>query len=465
MKNILKQKNGQAAILITVCLIGIVSLLALVLDTGRIFVEHSKLQRGVDAAVLAAAQDLPIGKKINGTPSTEESIKEIVTTALSYNLESKKQTYTKNENLNKFLHFSDNEDLGTKSITKEAVTLEKDYTVDIQFSTPANSISGDKTIIAITISRKMKTRLAMILGYNEWVISAQQLAMIGPIQSVPNVLPLAVVVDTDKHGKPKEIPLNQTVRLSNTTHDSNVENQLTYIPVNIQTPGKKQNVGYTTLDQASVQFITSTSNKKSLEENFIFTSKTKNATGLRIRTKDESNNVFLGLCKGFNDLISTSAFKDANGKEVVGCINTDESTENTNIKYNFSLGTINSAYGYLSDPRLLILPIVQYSTNYTNLTNNLTKRNKNIQEFKVIGFALFFYEYGHYTSTPASNEYYRETNLGTTVLEPPSMFEMVGFFTTAVFEGPIDSSARDYGISGIEYVSPDNEKLFSFNMG
>ena len=36
-----------------------------------------------------------------------------------------------------------------------------------------------------------------------------------------------------------------------------------------------------------------------------------------------------------------------------------------NGKYNFSLGTINSAYGYLSDPRLLILPIVQYSTNYT----------------------------------------------------------------------------------------------------
>ena len=127
----LNKKNGQAAIMVSLCLVGIIALLALVVDTGRIFVEHAKLQRGVDAAVLAAAQDLPIGK----IGKDEGDVSDIVLTSLSYNLNNSKQVYTKDANLNSFLLIDKNGPTSEVSIEKEEFSIDdaNKFTVDIQF--------------------------------------------------------------------------------------------------------------------------------------------------------------------------------------------------------------------------------------------------------------------------------------------------------------------------------------------
>jgi hypothetical protein len=447
---ILNKKQGQAAVLIAVCLIGIVSLLALVLDTGRIFVEHTKLQRGVDAAVLAAVQDMPIGK----AGSSEGSVSEVVMKALAYNLNNGEQTYTKDQNLNKFMLFRD-APTGEVAITKKKFNIETpgtveglpEFEVDIQFLTPANSLDGRKSIISVTANKTIKTRMAAILGYTKWTISAQQIAIIGPIKAVPEVLPLGVLVDTDPAtGLPEEIPLHQVVRLSNTLHDSNSLNQMTYVPIFGYNNAFR---GYSVADEGSAE---QTTIDGSGDNHFIYTSSVKNAQEVPIRNKNESDAVYFGICKGFNRRISNSAFNSA-----IGCINTDTAIDE-DINYNFSFGNTTARYGYEEDPRMFLVPIIQYTTNYT--VNSL-KINGRQREFKIIGFALFFYQYGHYTAKPATTEYYEVSTFEGTEEIPPAMFEMVGFFTDAIFEGPIDLTTRDYGISGIEYVSPNNEDLFS----
>jgi len=53
------QEKGNTTIIVALFLIGLVGLCALVIDVGRLYWEANKLQNAVDAAALAAAQDLP----------------------------------------------------------------------------------------------------------------------------------------------------------------------------------------------------------------------------------------------------------------------------------------------------------------------------------------------------------------------------------------------------------------------
>jgi hypothetical protein len=52
-----KKERGQAIIMIAFGIIGLVSMVGLVIDTGILFIEYGKLKRGVDAAAIAAAQE------------------------------------------------------------------------------------------------------------------------------------------------------------------------------------------------------------------------------------------------------------------------------------------------------------------------------------------------------------------------------------------------------------------------
>jgi hypothetical protein len=55
----LRNEEGSIIVIVTVSLVALMSLSALVIDLGRVYVEKSKLQNALDAAVLAAAQTLP----------------------------------------------------------------------------------------------------------------------------------------------------------------------------------------------------------------------------------------------------------------------------------------------------------------------------------------------------------------------------------------------------------------------
>src|SRR5580765_5178338 len=56
-----RNENGQVIAIVAILLVAFIGMLGLVIDVGRIYVAQRHLQIAVDAAALAAAQDLPNG--------------------------------------------------------------------------------------------------------------------------------------------------------------------------------------------------------------------------------------------------------------------------------------------------------------------------------------------------------------------------------------------------------------------
>ena len=430
------QKRGQAAILITMCLIGILSLLAVVVDTGRIYVEHTKLQKAVDSAVLAAAQELPPGKKLE-----KGEIEKIVYQALVYNLRTEEITVSKNDNVNDYLLPSDAIH-GTVEITKgEEYTTVQDIIdsgiVDIQFLVPADTIEAQETVISVTVHKLIETRLSTILGYDEWTISAQRIARNGPIGSIPEFVPIAVITKVDMNNRPLKIPYRETIRLSNTTHNiSDITPLYTYVPFSSYS-------GITGSNAAIFNMF-----KNSIDHATIKTSKTANIQETRINNREESKKIFSEMCKGIEERIRSGSA----GKNTVGCINSDDVILEGSKPYNITSinGSIRFSYG--DDPRLILIPIVQTTMG---TYNTLGTRQRS---FKVIGFGMFYIQYAHYTSYPPGGEHFSNTQ-GDTV----AMTELVGYFTDSVIEGPINPQSYDYGLTGVEFVDPNDEDIFDIH--
>lgn len=64
MKKILKNEDGNVLVIVAVFIIALFGFTAMVVDAGGLFLEKSKLQKGLDAAVLAGAKDLLKGKSV-----------------------------------------------------------------------------------------------------------------------------------------------------------------------------------------------------------------------------------------------------------------------------------------------------------------------------------------------------------------------------------------------------------------
>lgn len=158
-----KKQRGQALVVITVCLMALLGMLALVIDTGRAYVDHARLQRAVDAAALAAVQDLP------EDVSTAEKFAE---DAFKYN--------NKGEAL-----------------------------YEISFVGPPTNPDKVNTAI-VTAQKTIENQMAHFLGYEEWPIVAQAVARSGPISSINHWIPIGV--------EEGEINLYEHMRLGNTTH-------------------------------------------------------------------------------------------------------------------------------------------------------------------------------------------------------------------------------------------------------
>lgn len=422
------KKRGQAAILMTLCLVGIISLLAVVVDTGRIYVEHTKLQKAVDSAVLAAAQELPPGKNLS-----ENDIKDIVYKALDYNLNTAEITVTKKDNVTDYLLPSDE--------VKEEVAIKKDkYTienaaVDIQFLVPADAIEKQETVISVTIHKKLDTRLSTILGYKEWTISAQRIARNGPIGSVPEFMPIAIISKMDINNMPKKIPYRTTIRLSNTTHSlSNTNPLYEYVPIATFN-------GITSLNGIAEKFL------HGVKGSSIKISNTPNVIETRIKNREESMRVFSSMCTGLEQRLTSGPA----GHGTIGCINSDEIILAGDKPYNITSVDTNYRFSYGDDPRLVLLPIVQ-TTNGTY--NTLSTRQRS---FKIIGFAMFYIQYAHYTSYPPGGELFENG-------ESVAMTELVGFFTDSIIEGPIAPEGFDYGLTGVQFVDPNDENVFDIHI-
>lgn len=428
--NFFSKKRGQAAILMAMCLIGIVSLLAVVVDTGRIYVEHTKLQKAVDSAVLAAAQELPPGKNLE-----EDEIKDIIYKALAYNLNTEELRISKDDNLSDYLLPTD-EIKSTVEFTKEAFTLENG-SVDIQFLVPSDALEKQETVVSVTVHKLIETRLSAILGYDEWTISAQRIARNGPIASLPEFVPIAVITKVDANNKPIKIPYRTTIRLANTSHDiSDTSPLYEYVPFASFNGITGPNSGVAGKFEDSINGVA------------IKTSTHANIIETRIKNREESKKIFSEMCKGIEERIRSNNA----GKNTIGCINSDDIIKDGSKPYNITSVNSSIRFSYGDDPRLILVPIVQ-TTNNTYISLSTRQRS-----FKIIGFGMFYIQYAHYTSYPPGGERYSGLT-GDSV----AMTELVGYFTDSVIEGPINPEAYDYGLTGVQFVDPDDENVFDIH--
>lgn len=176
----MNKQKGQAMVIVAIALLAILGLLALVLDSGRVLIEHAKVQRIADAASLAAVQDLP---------------------------EDEGKAY---EN-------------GIKAATLNGATISE---VQINFAPPPNG-DGRNNMAIVTVQRKIYFHLAQILGFNEWTVFAQSAARIGPISTVNEWVPIGLDIG--------EIELYEHIRLTNTGHtpSNSADIKRFYTPLNM----------------------------------------------------------------------------------------------------------------------------------------------------------------------------------------------------------------------------------------
>lgn len=141
MNKYIGNEKGSTIILITILITVLTGMAAMVTDAGAIYMTRAKLQNAVDAAALAALQDLPV----NPTQAAE--------TALTY-----AQT-----------------DCPPDSVIDTPQILESDR---------AALVSAHKTV---------NYGLARILGVESKIVNVQALARLEPITGVRGTLPLAVM--------------------------------------------------------------------------------------------------------------------------------------------------------------------------------------------------------------------------------------------------------------------------------
>lgn len=188
-----KQQRGQALIIIAVCLLAIVGLLALVVDTGRAYIDHSRLQRAVDSAVLAGVQKLPSKSSSEAEALAQE--------AFNYNMNQKVTSDTK---------------LGVKNYNTQITALA---------GNPRDPGNLDR--LFVTADTTVYNQLAGFLGYDSWPIMAQAGARIGPIGAIEHWIPIGV--------EEGAIELYTHYRLGNTTHNTsdNMNGEARpYVPLN-----------------------------------------------------------------------------------------------------------------------------------------------------------------------------------------------------------------------------------------
>jgi len=149
MNKYIGNEKGSTIILITILITVLVGMAAMVTDAGAVYVTRARLQNAVDAAALAALQDLPN----NPTQALD--------TALTYG----------------------QADCPPDSVVDTPQVLESDRAV---------FVSAHKTV---------KYGLARILGIDSKIVDAQAMARLEPITGVRGTLPLAVMEDVWSPGQ------------------------------------------------------------------------------------------------------------------------------------------------------------------------------------------------------------------------------------------------------------------------
>lgn len=167
----LQKRKGQALIVITITLMALIGMLALVIDTGRAYIDHSRLQKSVDAAVLAGVQELPSNNDAEALRIAREAF---------------------DANMNSGV-------AGHKDVN---------YQITPIAGNPKSPDQIDR--LFLTADMTVTNQLANFLGYPDWPIVAQAGARSGPIGRIQHWIPIGV--------EEGPIELYEHYRLGNTEH-------------------------------------------------------------------------------------------------------------------------------------------------------------------------------------------------------------------------------------------------------
>jgi hypothetical protein len=135
---VLKNQKGSSIILISVCMVVMLSMTALVVDIGRVFATRHKLQNTADAAALAGAHDLPSQARVADTADE----------------------YIKNNGLDP--------------------------------SETHMDVFTDSTSVTVSLSQRVPYSFARIMGLDHQDIKVQAKCSIAPLSGLAGVRPLAV---------------------------------------------------------------------------------------------------------------------------------------------------------------------------------------------------------------------------------------------------------------------------------
>ncbi len=137
-KKLLKDEQGSVIVIIAVAFTVLMGFTALAVDTGLLYLEHTRLSRAADAAALAGAQELPDTSKAQ-------------TVALEY------------ARLN--------------GIDPDTMTL---------------SFSPDRKEISVVVNKTVDLYFARALGFASQAVAARAKARISPVKEVKGLIPLGI---------------------------------------------------------------------------------------------------------------------------------------------------------------------------------------------------------------------------------------------------------------------------------
>lgn len=145
-----KEQNGVSMILVALCIFMLIAFTALVVDVGGLYIEKSRLQKALDAAVLAGAHKLMLADSALSVSQAKTVAKDI----------SQKNGYTLND---------------------------------------ADIDAVHKTHIKATKQENVPLFFAKVIGINQATVSASAKAIVGPLTKGEGIAPIAVSADAVPH--------------------------------------------------------------------------------------------------------------------------------------------------------------------------------------------------------------------------------------------------------------------------
>lgn len=175
------KNRGQTTVIIALCIVALITMLGFVIDTGRGYIDHTRLQRSVDSAVLGGVLELP-----DEDPTRAE--------------EEARKAFDANMNVGETAEI--NKDNGRQVALQ--INVAKRLNDDLMYDR-----------IYVTASSQVYNTFGSFIGQSYWPLVAQAGARVGPIAALKDTMPFGI---PEEHFEKEKIEYYTYYRLSNVDH-------------------------------------------------------------------------------------------------------------------------------------------------------------------------------------------------------------------------------------------------------